>query len=69
MGAQSVDATIRGSAMTLANSIGFAITVISIQTMSLLQTMFGIQYIFFFLAIGPLLGLLAMRKLVFIQAS
>jgi len=69
MGAQSVDATIRGSAMTLANSIGFAITVISIQTMSLLQTMFGIQYIFFFLAIGPLLGLLAMRKVVFKQAS
>jgi predicted MFS family arabinose efflux permease len=64
-GAQLVDATVRGSAMTLTNSIGFAVTVVSIQTMSLLQSAIGLQYVFYILAVGPLLGLIAMRKLVF----
>lgn len=60
--AQSVDAGIRGSALTIVNSIGFAITVVSIQTITLLKSYIDIQYVFLLLAIGPLIGLWGIRK-------
>jgi hypothetical protein len=46
--------------LTVANSIGFAITIISIQ---LLSHGIGVQYIFLLLAHGPLLGLFALAPL------
>ncbi len=52
-----------GSALTIVNSIGFLITVFSIQLASSLLPMIGAQYIFWLLIPGPIVGLLAMRAL------
>jgi len=52
-----------GSALTIVNSIGFLITVFSIQLASSLLPLIGAQYLFWLLIPGPLLGLLAMRPL------
>jgi MFS family permease len=52
-----------GSALTIVNSIGFLITVFSIQLASSLLPLVGAQYLFWLLFPGPLLGLLAMRPL------
>lgn len=60
--AQSVDATVRGTALTLVNSVGFAITVVSIQTLTMLQEHMQFKHLFFVLALGPVVGLVAMRK-------
>ena len=51
-----------GSALTIVNSIGFAITIISLQTMSLVLNYINFELAFVGLAIGPLFGLLSMRK-------
>lgn len=60
--AQSVDVANRGTALTIVNCIGFAITVVSIHTISFLQQYIAGEYVYFFLAIGPALGLLAFRR-------
>lgn len=60
--AQSVGADVRGSAITLVTSIGFAITVVSIQLITLLKAYMDISNVFLLLAIGPAIGLYAMRK-------
>ena len=52
-----------GSALTIVNSIGFLITVFSIQLASSLLPLIGVQHLFWLLIPGPLLGLLAMRPL------
>jgi len=53
-----------GSALTIANSIGFAITVVSIQLVNHGIGVLGVQYVFLLLAPGPLIGLLALAPLV-----
>lgn len=50
----------KGTALTIVNSIGFAITIISIQFLSAVHTAANARYIFMFLAIGPVLGLIAL---------
>jgi predicted MFS family arabinose efflux permease len=60
--AQSVPATSRGAALTLVNSIGFAITIVSIQTINLLSSSVSPELLYFVLAPGPLLGLMAMTR-------
>lgn len=60
--AQNTPETWRGTALTIVNCTGFAITIVSIQTMRLLAEYFDPQFIFMSLAIGPALGLLALRK-------
>ena len=60
--AQSAPAESRGSALTIVNCIGFSITIISIQVISFLSDKINSQYIYMFLAIGPILGLLSLRK-------
>ncbi|SDZ89787.1 Predicted arabinose efflux permease, MFS family [Flavobacterium gillisiae] len=60
--AQNAPAEIKGTALTIVNSIGFAITIISIQLISGLKTLTDTNYIYICLAIGPILGLLALSK-------
>lgn len=47
----------RGTALTIVNSAGFAITIISIQLMTFLMTFFDPRFLFVVLALGPALGL------------
>jgi len=51
-----------GSALTIVNSIGFAITIISIQLIGGLSGYLRPSYLLLPLAIGPALGLFAMRR-------
>ncbi|WP_242926593.1 MFS transporter [Pontibacter vulgaris] len=53
-----------GTALTVVTSIGFAITIVSIQFMGYLQSILPSPYLFVFLVPGPVLGLLALRKLI-----
>jgi predicted MFS family arabinose efflux permease len=53
-----------GSALTIVNCIGFAITILSIQLLNGALPVVGAQYLFLFLIPGPLLGLLALLRLV-----
>ena len=54
--------TLRGTSLTLVNCIGFAITIISIQVINLLAKEMNSHYLYMVLAIGPILGLLALRR-------
>jgi hypothetical protein len=51
----------KGSALTIVNCIGYAITIVSIQTLGFLQTFINPTYVYVTLAIGPILGLIALR--------
>jgi MFS family permease len=53
-----------GSALTIANCIGFAITIPSIELLNATVGWLSVQYAFLLLVPGPVLGLLAMRPLV-----
>lgn len=52
-----------GSALTIANCIGFAITIFSIELLNAAAARMPVQYLFLLLVPGPVLGLLAMRPL------
>jgi len=52
-----------GSALTIANCIGFSITIGSIQLLNATAPALGAQWLFLLLAPGPLFGLLATRPL------
>jgi MFS family permease len=52
-----------GSALTIVNSIGFFITVVSIQLTNFFLPILGPKYIFWILIPGPILGLLALKPL------
>ena len=52
-----------GSALTIVNSIGFLITIFSIQLVSWMLTFIGPQYIFLLLIPGPVIGLWMLRPL------
>ncbi len=47
----------RGTALTIVNCIGFAITIISIQLINFLLNMLNIRLLFMILAIGPIVGI------------
>jgi MFS family permease len=53
-----------GSALTIVNSIGFAITILSIQLLNHAVGLVGVAYVFLALVPGPLLGLAALLPLV-----
>jgi MFS family permease len=57
--AQSAPETSRGTALTIVNCLGFAITVASIQVTSWLAGRVQAQELFLILALGPALGLVA----------
>jgi MFS family permease len=52
-----------GSALTIVNSIGFLLTVVSIQFASWLLPLVSIEYLFWFLLPGPVIGLWALWPL------
>ena len=52
-----------GTALTLQTCIGFLITTVSIRMIPLLVARVGWQWAFSFLAVGPLLGIVAMMRL------
>lgn len=52
-----------GSALTIANCIGFAITIFSIQLLNAAAAWLPVEYLFVLLAPGPMFGLLALRPL------
>ena len=52
-----------GSALTIGNCIGFAITIVSIQLLNAALAWMPTQYLFLLLAPGPALGLIALRPL------
>ena len=58
--AQSADAKIKGTALTIVNSIGFTITIISIQVINILATSLNPSYIFLLLSLGPFFGLIGL---------
>ena len=53
---------IKGTALTIVNCIGFAITIISIQLLNTIREMTDSTAIFMLLAIGPILGLIALAQ-------
>lgn len=59
--AQNAPAAIKGTALTIVTCIGFAITIISIQLISGISALTDSNNIYTLLAIGPILGLLALR--------
>ncbi len=59
--AGNADPTNRGTALTIVNCIGFAITIVSIQLLTALHTQSDSTAIYLILGLGPLFGLLAMR--------
>ena len=60
--AQNAPDEIKGTALTIVNCIGFSITIISIQLLNGLQALTDANSIYMLLAIGPFLGLIALRK-------
>ncbi|MCA0133701.1 MFS transporter [Winogradskyella alexanderae] len=60
--AQNASAEIKGTALTIVNCIGFSITIISIQILNVIQGIINPTYIYTLLAIGPILGLIALYE-------
>ncbi|NQW37144.1 MAG: MFS transporter [Flavobacteriales bacterium] len=60
--AQNAEPSSKGTSLTLVNSIGFAITIVSIQLLSLLQTVIPPAFLFMILALGPAFGLRALYR-------
>jgi len=61
--AQNADAEIKGTALTIVNCFGFAITILSIQLLNVMNSsLLNAKYNFMLLALGPLFGFLALRS-------
>lgn len=62
--AQNAPTEIKGTALTIVNSIGFAITIVSIQLLTLLMNQIEVTNLFLVLALGPVVGLwvLSMKR-------
>jgi hypothetical protein len=63
LNAANAPAHLVGSALTIVNCIGFAITIFSIQLLNYLVTFIDPSYLFLVLALGPLYGLISMMPL------
>lgn len=62
MVAHNAPIALKGTALTIVNSIGFAVTIVSIQLLTILQPLAPPIFIYTVLAIGPILGLIVLRK-------
>ena len=60
--AQNAPSELKGTALTIVNSIGFAITIISIQLINGFKIVTDSPIIFVTLAIGPIFGLITFKK-------
>ena len=60
--AQNAPEESRGTSLTIVNCIGFFITILSIQSMKIISEHLQIKFMYMFLAIGPVLGLIALLK-------
>jgi MFS family permease len=60
--AQNAPEESRGTSLTIVNCIGFSITIVSIQLLNLASTFISPQYLYMLLAVGPLLGLVALLR-------
>lgn len=60
--AQNASPEIKGTALTIVNSIGFFITIFSIQLIYFLSEIMPQEYSYTFLGIGPVLGLIALTR-------
>ena len=60
--AKNAPVQIKGTALTIVNSIGFAITIVSIQLVTALQLFLATQWLFLILVLGPVLGLMALFR-------
>ena len=60
--AGAVPTELKGTALTLVNSIGFAVSIVSIQLLSYLSNSIDPAYLFILLAMGPVIGLASLRK-------
>ncbi len=58
--AKNSPAEYRATALTLVNSIGFAVTIVSLQTISLASNFIDPKFLYLILAIGPALGVLSL---------
>lgn len=63
LNAISVDADKIGTGLTIATSLGFLVSVFSIELLNVLSTTFDARFIYVLLVPGPVLGLLAIRRL------
>ena len=61
--AQNAPEESRGTSLTIVNCIGFTITIISIQFIGALSNPANAQYLYTLLAIGPIIGLVALKSL------
>jgi predicted MFS family arabinose efflux permease len=60
--AQNAPEASRGTSLTIVNCIGFAITIVSIQFINFMADYAETQYLYTFLAIGPMLGLVVFSR-------
>ena len=60
--AQNASAEIKGTALTIVNCIGFSITIISIQLINGMIELTDSNGIYTILALGPIFGLIALRR-------
>jgi len=60
--ANNADPENRGTGLTIVTCIGFAITIISIQLLNGISVSENVAWMFLILGIGPLLGLMALKK-------
>jgi predicted MFS family arabinose efflux permease len=58
--AQNAPPETKGTSLTIVNCIGFAITIVSIQLITALLNDDNARYVYILLAIGPVLGLIAL---------
>jgi hypothetical protein len=58
-----------GTALTLQTSLGFLLTIVTIQGVPLLREMAGWPVAFGVLALGPAAGIVAMRRLKLLRTS
>ena len=60
--AQSAPSETKGTSLTIVNCIGFSITIISIQCITFLSEKINYPYFYVILAIGPIIGFIALYK-------